>query len=147
MTRLRARGDDGQVAGIEALPFGVLVAVVGTLLVASAWSVVDLQQTLTVATREGARTFVEHGSAAEAIDESQRAVAGLGRQVDAVRVVVDDGGGGRCDRVTVRAAARVRAVAVPWLGLVGPSVTVRAQHSELIDPYRSGLSGGADCAE
>jgi hypothetical protein len=36
----RDRGDDrGQVGGIEVLPFGLLVFVVGTLLVANAWAV------------------------------------------------------------------------------------------------------------
>jgi hypothetical protein len=32
--------DSGQVGGIEALPFGLLVFVVGALLVANAWAVV-----------------------------------------------------------------------------------------------------------
>ena len=32
--------DRGQVGGIEALPFGLLVFVVGALLVANAWAVV-----------------------------------------------------------------------------------------------------------
>ena len=41
MTTVRASGDRGQVAGIEAIPFGLLVLMVGSLIVASAWSVVD----------------------------------------------------------------------------------------------------------
>jgi hypothetical protein len=35
----RARSDAGQVGGIEALPFGLLVFVVGATLVANAWAV------------------------------------------------------------------------------------------------------------
>ena len=40
MRSARCRGDAGQVGGIEALPFGLLVFVVGTLLIANAWAVV-----------------------------------------------------------------------------------------------------------
>ena len=36
-----ARGEDGQVGGIEALVFGLLVLVLGTLVVANAWGVID----------------------------------------------------------------------------------------------------------
>src|SRR5690606_2186473 len=35
------RGERGQVAGIEALPFGLLIFVAGTLLVVNIWGVVD----------------------------------------------------------------------------------------------------------
>src|SRR5687768_13978703 len=83
----RARwGDRGQVAGFEALPFGLLVFVVGALVVASGWAVVDVKQTLAVATREGARTFVEgrlgatgEPAASRAVEETVR---GLGRDPD-----------------------------------------------------------------
>ena len=34
----RRRSDRGQVGGIEVLPFGLLVFVVGTLLVANVWA-------------------------------------------------------------------------------------------------------------
>ena len=37
MTPGRAHGDAGQVGGIEALPFGLLIFVVGTLLIALTW--------------------------------------------------------------------------------------------------------------
>ena len=38
--------DRGQVGGIEALPFGLLVFVVGALLVANTWAVVDASVSL-----------------------------------------------------------------------------------------------------
>ncbi len=37
----RARGDAGQVGGFEAIPFGVLVFVLGALLITNAWAVID----------------------------------------------------------------------------------------------------------
>ena len=39
--RQRASGDAGQVGGFEALPFGVLIFVVGVLLITNAWAVID----------------------------------------------------------------------------------------------------------
>ena len=143
-------GDAGQVAGIEALPFGLLVFVVGSLLVASAWAVVDVKQTLAVASREGARTFVE-GRAdpvaeSAALDAVEDTVAGLGRDPDRLSVAVAGSTRGRCGRVTVRVAYRLPAVAMPFVGGIGPGITVHSSHSEVIDPYRSGLSGAARCA-
>ena len=41
MRARRCAGDAGQVGGIEALPFGLLIFVVGTLLIANAWAVID----------------------------------------------------------------------------------------------------------
>ena len=57
--RIDLHDDRGQFAGIEALPFGVLVFVLGSLLLTNAWAVVDAKATVTTAAREGARTYVE----------------------------------------------------------------------------------------
>ena len=51
--------DCGQVGGIEVLPFGLLVFIVGTLLVANAWAVVDAKLAVTSAAREAVRSYVE----------------------------------------------------------------------------------------
>ena len=55
----RCRGDAGQVGGIEALPFGLLIFVVGSLLIANAWAVVDAKFATDAAARQAVRTFVE----------------------------------------------------------------------------------------
>ena len=51
------RGDAGMVGGIEVLPFGVLIFVVGSLLVANAWAVVDTKFMVTSAAREAAHNL------------------------------------------------------------------------------------------
>ncbi|MGH2685611.1 MAG: hypothetical protein ACRDJP_09115, partial [Actinomycetota bacterium] len=63
---MRCQGDRGQVAGIEALPFGVLIFVVGALLVTNVWGVIDAKLAATSAAREAARAFVEAADAASA---------------------------------------------------------------------------------
>ena len=55
----RLAGDGGQVAGIEALPFGVLIFVVGALLVSNLWAVVDAKIVVDAAAREAVRAYVE----------------------------------------------------------------------------------------
>ena len=62
----RARGDAGQVGGFEALPFGVLIFVLGALLVTNAWAVIDAKLAATAAAREAARVYVESADAASA---------------------------------------------------------------------------------
>ncbi|MBA2283441.1 MAG: hypothetical protein H0W25_19710, partial [Acidimicrobiia bacterium] len=52
------RDERGQMGGIEALPFGLLIFVVGALLVANAWAVIDAKLAVTAAAREAARTWV-----------------------------------------------------------------------------------------
>ena len=97
----RLRGDAGQVAGIESIPFGLLVLIVGILLVAHTWAVVDAKFVATAAAREATRAYVEstepdaaeaaRRAAADAVDRSGRTPASLDlRQATA--------GFGRCVR-------------------------------------------------
>jgi len=148
----RCTGDAGQVGGIEALPFGLLIFVVGTLLIANAWAVVDAKFAVDAAARQAVRTYVEAEDpiaglrAAEtaglaAIDahgrDPRRAeVAALGEP----RLV-------RCARVTFVVEYEVPALSLPFIGGYGSApFEVRARHSELVDPFRSGLAGSAtDC--
>ncbi len=69
----RCRGDAGQVGGIEALPFGLLIFVVGTLLIANAWAVVDAKFATDAAARQAVRTFVEADDPASARSEARAA--------------------------------------------------------------------------
>jgi Flp pilus assembly protein TadG len=147
--------ESGQ-GGIEALPLGLLVFVVGALLIANAWAVIDAKLAVSSAAREATRTYVEAAaslssdeafaaarSAADAAFASQR---GSSRRPD-LRLIAGSGGARvRCTRVTAEAAHRVPAVTVPWVGGFGRGVTVRARHSEIVDPFRSGLAGTAGCA-
>jgi hypothetical protein len=136
----------GFVGGFEALPFGFLVFVAGSLLLVNAWAVFDSHLAASAAAREAVRVFVEStGSATEA-----RRVAG-----DAARATLEGGGKDpgrmslewegaelvRCQRVTVAVGYDVPLVAVPWLGAFGDGVLrTTARHTELVDPYASGLA-------
>ncbi len=148
----RCRGDRGQVGGIEALPFGLLIFVFGTLLIANAWAVVDAKFATDAAARQAARTFVEgteEGTAlAEAIEAGRAAVAAHGRDPD--RAIVQPVGAPalvRCERATFEAVYEVPALSIPLIGGYGRApFRVRSTHSELVDPFRSGLEGQAeDC--
>ncbi|HEY6531937.1 MAG TPA: hypothetical protein VIY72_06515 [Acidimicrobiales bacterium] len=148
----RLRGDVGQVGGIEVLPFGLLIFVVGSLLVANAWGVVDAKQATTSAAREAVRAYVEAPDEATAIDAAREAaqlsMEGHGR--DAARTTVEirhrDGRPfGRCTRVIVTVHHPVPALRLPWIGGYGHAFDVAASQSEVVDPYRSGLTGAATC--
>ena len=80
------------------LPFGLLTFVVGTLLVANAWGVVDAKLAVTSAAREAVRAYVEAPTPAtrprRADDAAAEAIAGHGRNPDATTLEIhhdDDG--------------------------------------------------------
>jgi hypothetical protein len=148
----RLRGDRGQVGGIEALPFGLLIFVLGSLLIANAWAVVDAKFATDAAAREAARTFVEGSDldgALRAADEAATAtIAGHGRDPERATVrALGDPVLERCARATFEVTYDVPALSLPLIGGYGRSpFTVRSTHSELVDPFRSGLDGRAeDC--
>lgn len=144
------RDENGQLGGIEGLVFGVLIFVFGTLLVANAWGVIDAKLATTAAAREAARTFVEAGSeddgARAAEDAARQAIVAQGRRWERARITrPDETGFGRCQRVTIQVTYDVPLIAVPLLGQAGHGLTVTSRHSEIVDPYRSGLPGEARC--
>jgi hypothetical protein len=149
-TSARLRGDAGQVGGIEALPFGLLLFVIGSLLVANAWAVVDAKFATDAAAREAVRTFVESTDTASAMTEADRAaravLAGHGRDPDRAAVrPIGETDLVRCARVTYEVAYEVPALTLPLIGGYGTApFRVRSSHSELVDPFRSGLTGDAD---
>ncbi len=148
------RGDRGQAGGIEALPFGILVFVVGTLLLANVWAVVDAKLAVDAAAREATRRYVEATEGAGA--EEQAVAAGLsaleaqGRdpargRVELQAVTTPDGRTAyeRCARATFEAAYHVPALTLPFIGGYGSGFEVTSRHSELVDPFRDGLPGDA----
>jgi hypothetical protein len=145
------RDEAGQVGGVEGAIFGVLVFVFGTLVVINGWAVVDAKLAAGSAAREATRSYVEARSAPEASAAAQRAaeeaIRGHGRQVERLALRFVDGGFTRCARVTLEASYRVPLLAVPVLGQRGVGFTVASRHSEVVDPYRSGLPGEAACGE
>ena len=143
------RSDEGQVAGLEGLVFGVLLFVFGTLLIVNAWAVVDAKLAASAAAREATRSFVESASPDRALEDADaaamRAFAGYGRSPAGSEVRLVEGTLARCARVTFEAAYRLPALHIPVLGGVGEGFRVAARHSEVVDPHRSGLAG-SDCA-
>ena len=144
------RDERGQMGGIEALPFGLLIFVVGALLIANAWAVIDARLAVTAAAREAARTWVESaGDArgeADAVAAGAEALEGHGRDADRLTLELDAPAGfGRCAIVIVEASYTVPAVPLPWVGGFGSGITVTARHSERVDPFRDGLAGEAEC--
>ena len=152
--------------GIEALPFGLLVFVVGATLVANAWSVVDAKFAVDAAARQATRSYVEAevegsgtasgGSSARAAEEAAveaglAALTAHGRDPEAASVgltALDPVGGqpgfSRCARATFTASYEVPALTLPWIGGFGDGIDVTSSHSELVDPYRSGVPGSAE---
>ncbi|MFN8039112.1 MAG: hypothetical protein U0Q07_07870 [Acidimicrobiales bacterium] len=150
MTGPRLVGDAGQAGGIEMLPFGLLVFVVGGLVVAGGWAVVDGKLAVSAASEAAVRTYVEAPDPTTAEASARRAAAdaarGLGRDPERLTVAFETEGWRRCGRVRVRAAYTVPALVLPWVGGRGSGTTVRSTRTEVIDPYRSGLAGEARCA-
>lgn len=148
----RGCGDSGQVAGVEVLPFGLLMFIIGLLLVANAWAVVDANLATTTAAREGVRAFVEAPVAAEAQDRAVAAAAaaivGYGRSPFSTRVdvaTIGDRGWQRCSRAVVTVHHEVPLLTLPFIGGFGHAFDVVARQSEVVDPFRDGVEGEARC--
>lgn len=144
----RARGDGGVVGGAEAVPFGLLVFVVVTLLAANVWGVVDARSTAASAAREAARAYVEARSGGEA-DTAARLAATVtleaaGRDPGRAAISIE-GAFERCAPVVVRVDYTVPVLALPFLDGGPGFVTVTESHRELVDPWRSGIPGEAAC--
>lgn len=145
----RLHGDAGQVGGIEAIPFGLLVFVLGGLLLANAWAVVDAKFATDAAARQAARTYVEATGATDpaalAADAARATVAAHGRDPARTSVTVHHRGLVRCARVTVEVTYEVPALTLPLVGGYGRGpFTVRSTHREVVDPYRDGVDGTAE---
>jgi len=139
------RDERGQIGGIEAVVFGTLILVVGVLVVANAWGVVDAKMAASAAAREAARTYVKAPTEAVALDRAVQAgqdtLASLGRHAPGQRVELVSGSLTRCAVVTFRASIPVPVLVLPWLGSFGRGFTASARHSEVVDPYRNELAG------
>ena len=144
----------GMVAGAEALAFGVLVFVFGTLVILNGWAVIDAKFATSAAAREAVRAILQapvEASSSELRERAEgaarRAFVAHGRDGESVLVTPSPGALAlrRCAEVEVVAATSVRSALVP--GLRGPEVfVVRSSHVELVDPFRSGLPEGLHCA-
>ena len=143
-----ARDEAGFAGGLAGLLFGVLIFLFGTLLVAYGWAVVQTKAAVVDAARQAARTYVEAPGSLHAYESARGAafasLAAKGRNPEHAALRIATGGFGRCERVTVTVIYPAPVVVLPLGNLLGGSA-VKAEHSEIIDPYRSGLPGSASC--
>ena len=151
---MRSRfGEEGQVGGVEGLFFGVAVFVLGTLVVANAWGVIDAKMAAASAAREATRSFVESSAGstraalAAAQEVAEETISGYGRNPARMRFVPEEAVLRRCARVTLRVEYPVPMITIPVLGRYGTGFTVSARHSEIVDPFRSGLADRDSCPE
>jgi hypothetical protein len=146
---MRVRRDErGQAGGVEALAFGLLIFVVGTLIVANAWAVVDAKFAATGSAREATRTYVETGTTATAAGDpaNKAATAALTalHRPGSVSLTLADGYR-RCGRVTARVVTSVPILRLPFIRSGAGHIDVRGEDTRIIDPYRSGIPGAASC--
>ncbi len=150
----RSRGERGQVAGIEVLPFGLLIFVAGGLLLTNMWGVVDAKFAADAAAREATRYVVESARSdvdpaivrSGAVDVARQTLDDHGRAGPADVVVSPDAAAlTRCQRIQVTVSTEVPAIRIPFIGGFGDPFDIVATHSELIDPTRSGVGGRAEC--
>lgn len=141
--RGRPADDQGAVAGVEVLLFGVVVLVGLILLFAQVWRVYEAESAVRAGAREAARTYVESdgGSTGPAGAAGLAALAQLGFDGGTIAVSAP-GGFARCQVVYADAAVRVAPVSLPFVGSV-LGYTATARHGELVDPLRTGLDGDA----
>ncbi len=150
--RSRLCGDHGQVGGIEVIPFGILTFIIAMLVIANVWGVVDSELSTSSAAREAVRAFVEAPDEDSARSRAESAAVmafqGQGRSAGATSISIAYHGArswGRCSRVTVTVRHPVHAIRVPIIGGFGHGFDAVASQSEVIDPFRSGLPGDAQC--
>lgn len=138
----------GALGGLEALPFGFLLFVVGLLFVVNIWAVIDARLAVGAAAREGARRSVEAPDAPTAVgaaSETVRATLRAHGRDRLERTTVEtslDRPFGRCARVTVTVRYEVPVISLPWIRGLGHGIDAVATHSEVVDPYRHGLAAG-----
>ncbi|MFA9432666.1 hypothetical protein [Egicoccus sp. AB-alg2] len=136
------RQEEGFAAGAEALAFGVLVFVLGTLVVVNAWAVVDAKFAASAAAREAVRAAVEAPTAADqpgrADIAARAALAAHGGQ-EAAAVTPLRLGLERCQEIAYEIRVEVPALLLPGIATRTAPFVVIGRHVEVVDPYRSGL--------
>jgi hypothetical protein len=143
----RNSDEQGMIGGIEAVLFGLLVLVGGTLMVANVWGVVDAKMAAGAAAREAARAYVKapadsgDGPLELGVLAGESTLRSLGWPANGHPVRLIAGQFTRCSVVTFQVSVPVPLVRVPWLTSHRAGFIAVARHSEIVDPFRSGLVG------
>ena len=136
---MRLRSERGTAAVELALLAPVLLVLVAV--VSGAGRVVETKSALLSVAREAARVAAEAPNAPAAHDAAiataQQVAEGLGLDPARLSIVQDPHGFARGAPYEVSVSYQVSMADLPGLGLLPGSVTLSAQHDELIDTYRS----------
>jgi Flp pilus assembly protein TadG len=139
--------ESGQVGGIEAVAFGMLVLVLGVLIIGNAWGVIDAKEAASDAAREAARTFATAPAATDAQADALAREAALdtanelGWSRPGVTVRRTAGVFVRCALVTYEVSIPVPVFRLPWIKSSVSAFRATASHTETVDPYRSAVPG------
>ena len=150
-SRIDWRDDRGQAGGAEAVPLGILVFVIGTLMVTNLWSVIDMKAAVNAAAREAAHAVAEAQSGADAATAGDAAARDalttyLGghdpgpdaKVVDLVYTTSDSRNGWqRCAGFTLTVRHPAPLIRLPLIGAFGTSVAITSSAGGVVDPYRS----------
>lgn len=130
--------ESGQAAGIESVPFGILVFVGGLILVVNVWAVVDTRAAIDTAARDYLRAYTASGDSVSAADRGRAAAVDSmsARSGAAERLVIHDPTDpfGPCRPATVELEVEVPAIRAPFIGSIG-TTTVSTTQTELVQPY------------
>jgi Flp pilus assembly pilin Flp len=136
---MRLRNERGTAAVELALLAPVLVVLVAV--VTAAGRMVESKSAVLSVAREAARAAAEAPNAAAAHDAAiataQQVAEGLGLDPARLSIVQDPHGFARGAPYEVSVSYQVSMADLPGLGLLPGSVTLGAEHAELIDTYRS----------
>lgn len=138
--RIRTPDERGVAGGGEALAFGAVVLLAGTLLITNVWSIIETRTAVDVAAREYLRTYthrMDHERAAlDAEGAARQALRSRGTPLTDLQITAPRAADfGPCGRASVVLIATVPTARVPFLGELA-STEVRVSHSELIDAHR-----------
>lgn len=140
------RGERGQAAGVEALPFGVLVFVTGTLIAVSAWGVLTARGVADAAAREYLRAYTRAPSAEQARAAGRRLAGEVfsARGVDPARVTMEEPTVFQaCAPATVRVRVVVPLIRAPFIGALSETA-VEVERTDRVDAYRVGVPRGPE---
>lgn len=151
MNRAFRQGEHGQVAGIEAVPFGIAIFVGLTLVIVNGWAQLNARGVADSIAREYLRAYTQSDSAGAALAAGDRAVARVvaAHQLGATKVSVEPPTVfAPCAKAQVTVRLEIPAVRVPFIGTLG-SAEVSAVGNDRIDAYRvlegGGTLAGTDC--
>lgn len=134
----RRRGEGGQAAGVESIPFGVLVFVGGLLLLVNAWVFVDRRASVDAAASAYLRSYTAASTAAEGRTQGDVAArASLGDQLDTASMLEIRHPSelfGPCRVAEVTISVEVPTIDMPFIGSFGQT-TVRTTQRELVQPF------------